>query len=84
MIPSEAKMSRLFGDAVIVILTALSPFAVDAKFLLGRLHPADYDLSELNGLYRPTDAALMCDDHPTCAGFTYRGLLNTTNFPDKK
>ena len=31
-----------------------------------------------------TESMEACDNHPTCAGFTYRGLINQTSFPDKK
>ncbi len=47
-------------------------------FRLGRLLPSGLDLVELNGVLSPGEAAAACDAHPTCAGFTYRGLLDYT------
>ncbi len=66
---------------------------VRGKFHLGRLLPPsspgllDLSLSSPglpNGFLRPADAARACDRHPECAGFTYRGLRDTSKFPDKK
>jgi len=63
------------------ILLLLATLA-NGEFLLGRVPPADYDLSDLNGFFGPEDAARACDSHPTCAGFTYRGLLDFASFPE--
>ncbi len=48
-----------------------------AEFLVGRLLPSGFDLPELNGgpRMRPGDAARACEEHPRCAGLTYRGLM---------
>ncbi len=55
----------------------------------GRIHPTPgLDLPGLSGFLRPADAARICDAHPTCAGFTYRGLADSSSsssrFPHTK
>lgn len=53
-------------------------------FELGRLVPSGFDLDELDGTFSPGEAASLCDAHPNCAGFTYRGLLRYTALPDQR
>ncbi len=79
------RRSVPWAKAFLLLLTVTDTISLSqAKFLVGRIHPSDYDLPELNGLYRPREAADLCDSHPICAGFTYRGLMNNTAFPQKE
>ncbi len=76
-------MPVLLHERVLLALL-LTVGVARGDFVLGKLHPAGFDLPELNGVYRPAEAADACDQHPTCAGFTYRGLLNFVEFPDRR
>ena len=56
----------------------------------GEWHPgkipaisSDFDLLDLNGRWRPEDAVKICDKNVRCAGFTFKGLANTTNVKQK-
>ncbi len=71
-------------SALLFLLLTWSARSINGDFILGKLHPEGFDLPELNGHYYPGDAASTCDQHPQCAGFTYRGLLNFPEFPEKK
>ncbi len=50
---------------------------VKCDFIVGKIPPSDLSLDELNGFYRPSEAALLCEEHKQCAGLTYRGLVPT-------
>jgi len=51
-------------------------------FMVGRVHSGPFDLGHLDGRYRPAEAAQVCEEHPVCAGFTYRGLMPGENSDD--
>ena len=50
--------------------------------MVGKTAPSEFDMPELNGYYHPMEAVDICDSNPVCAGFTYRGLMNATDFPE--
>ena len=43
------------------------------KFIAGRIPPGGFEYSELNGMYRPREAAKLCEKDLACAGFTFKG-----------
>ena len=72
---------RVFSVILLVTLSGLQ--GITGDFMIGKTPPAEFDILELNGHHLPGDAAKICDAHPICAGFTYRGLLDNAKFPDK-
>ena len=80
---NSASMSE-FLLLLLVVSGVESFFAAPGEFMIGKTPPAEFDMLELNGFHLPGDAAKLCDAHPTCAGFTYRGLLDNIKFPDRK
>lgn len=61
------------------ILLGVLVLVANSEFVVGKVPPSNYDLAQLNGVYEPLEAAKLCDEHKICAGFTYRGLMNTTD-----
>ncbi len=43
------------------------------KFIAGRIPPGGFEHSDLNGMYRPREAAKLCEKDLACAGFTFKG-----------
>eukprot|EP00095_Tigriopus_kingsejongensis_P005222 maker-scaffold585_size130225-snap-gene-0.20 protein:Tk05222 transcript:maker-scaffold585_size130225-snap-gene-0.20-mRNA-1 annotation:"bifunctional arginine demethylase and lysyl-hydroxylase jmjd6-like" len=77
LVPRQMYLLALFLHTLIVSIGAKS-----SVFQPGKVPPNEFDLVELNGFHKPYEAIDLCESHPHCAGFTYRGLVNNTRFPD--
>ena len=73
---------RLRQMALIILIKAACVSL--AEFVLGRIRPTGFDLTELDGRLTPGEAADKCEAHARCAGFTYRGLMDNSDQPDRK
>ncbi|XP_059079459.1 uncharacterized protein LOC131877717 [Tigriopus californicus] len=83
LMPSSSSVKHVATNLLVIsALLALTGTTAQGKFLAGKIPPNEFDLVELNGFHKPTDAIQLCEDHEHCAGFTYRGLVNNTKFPE--
>jgi hypothetical protein len=86
--PTKMKTSKLFCSFILffVSLKSVCPFSPEnenvrhkkksssgPKFIAGRIPPGGFEYSDLNGMYRPREAAKLCEKNLACAGFTFKG-----------
>ena len=73
-------MNVIVVPTILLLLSHLT----QCQFISGKVPPAEFDMPDLNGIHKPETAVQICDEHPLCAGFTYRGLMNTTKVEQKE
>jgi hypothetical protein len=86
--PTKMKKNQLFCSFIFffVSLKSVSSFSPEnenvrhkkksspgPKFIAGRIPPGGFEHSDLNGMYRPREAAKLCEKDLACAGFTFKG-----------
>ena len=73
--PATVKMIEV-SKLVLLSLTVALVKSDETNFNIGKILSGEFELDDLNGFYWPQEAAEVCDAHPHCAGFTYRGKIS--------